>query len=272
MFKSTANVLATLSRHRGLLWQFTKRQVELRHKGSHLGLLWSLLGPLILLALYVVVFGFIFDGRFKADASPESRIEYALVLFLGLALHHFVAEILAMSVTAISANPNFVKKVIFPLEILPISAVGGALVHLVMTLALLMVAAFIAGVPVSWTTSFWVIPIVLTLIVACMGAALLLASIGVFWRDIAQVMQFISMALLFASAVFYPVADIPEKIWQYLRFNPLIHAIDGARGAFFWGIAPSLTHLSYLVIIAFGMLLVGASAFSNLRRQFADVL
>src|SRR5947207_13287730 len=117
--------LQTLWKHRQLLWQFTVRQVELRHKGTHLGLVWSFLGPLLMVSLYVLVFGFIFRGHFQIDGA-ESRIEYALVLFIGLALYHFVAEVITLAPTIIVSNPNFVKKVVFWLEIPPAATVGAA--------------------------------------------------------------------------------------------------------------------------------------------------
>lgn len=258
--------------NRSLFWQLTLRNVELRHKGSHLGLLWSLLGPLLMLGLYVLVFGFIFDGRFKPEADAESRIEYSLVVFLGLAVHHFLAEVITISPTLITANPNFVKKVVFPLSILPAAGVGAALVHFLITLILVFLGALLAGVPVALGALWWLPVILLPLLLGALGLALGLSALGVFWRDVIQITQFISLALLFASAVFYPVSQIPSSAWAILKFNPLIHIINEARSATFWDLPISLPHLAYLYAISLIGLMVGAWLFTRLRSNFADVL
>lgn len=271
MFRAAAVLSQSLLRHRGLWWQFTKRQMELRHKGSHLGLIWSLLNPLLMLALYVVVFGFIFGGRFKPDAMPESRIEYALVVFLGLAVHHFVAEVMATSPALVTGNPNFVKKVVFPLEILPAANAGAAGLHFLITLALVLIGALLVGVPIQ-AGVLWLPVLVLPLGLMGLGASLGLAALGVFWRDILQITQFVSLALLFASAVFYPVAQIPLGIYHYLRFNPILLAVQEARNAVFWNTPVNLTHVVYLYVFGVAAYFLGAALFQRLRSTFADVL
>lgn len=270
MLKSTRAISQNLWRSRSLLWQFTKRQVELRHKGSHLGLIWSFLNPLLMLGLYVFVFGFIFSGRFHG-ATPESRIEYALVVFLGLALHHFVAEVMSTSPALVTGNPNFVKKVVFPLEILPAANVGAAGVHFLITLGLVFGGALVCGVPLTGG-ALWLPVLLVPLLLTALGLALGISALGVFWRDIAQITQFLVLALMFASAVFYPVSLIPDPVWIFLRFNPLLLLIDEARGTAFWGHPLNLTHLGYLYAFGLGTLALGATAFQRLRGSFADVL
>lgn len=258
--------------HRSLLWQFTLRNVEMRHKGSHLGLLWSILGPLLMLALYVLVFGFIFSGRFKAANDTETRVEYALTVFLGLAIFHFVAEVITLSPTLITTNPNFVKKVVFPLGILPVAGVGTALVHFFITLVLVFAGALLVQSPIAFGTIAWLPVIVLPLILGAIGLALGLSALGVFWRDVTQVTQFLSLALLFASAVFYPVAQIPAAAWAVLKFNPLIHFINEARGVVFWAKSVSPLYLSYLYAVSLLCLWAGDWLFRRLRSGFPDVL
>lgn len=268
----TSSPLRELWSHRSLAWQFTLRTVELRHKGSHLGLVWSLLGPLLMLGLYVLVFGFIFSGRFKAEADMESRVEYALVVFLGLALHHFVAEVINLSPGLVTANPNFVKKVVFPLGVLPVAGVGAAFIHFLITLALVFVGAVATGVPLSWGTLGWLPVLLVPLAAGAFGLALGLSALGVFVRDFAPLTQFLGLALLFASAVFYPVSLIPPAIWTFLRFNPLLHLIREARGVVFWGEPVNLTAVGYLYAVSFLALAAGAWLFRRLRPSFADVL
>jgi lipopolysaccharide transport system permease protein len=271
MFSTVTAIPHTLWKHRELWWQFTKRQVELRHKGSHLGLAWSFLSPLLMLALYVLVFGFIFDGRFKSETEPESRIEYALVVFLGLALHHFVAEVLTTAPTLITGNPNFVKKVVFPLELLPAANLGAAAVHFLITLGLVFVGALLTGAPVTWGV-VWLPIIFVPLFLASFGLSLALSGLGVFWRDVSQITQFLVLVLIFASAVFYPISQIPPAAWTFLRFNPLLLLIDEARGAAFWGRSLNLAHLAYLYGCGLTAYLAGATIFQRLRSSFADVL
>lgn len=271
MLNAARSLTSNLWRQRNLGWQFTKRQVELRHKGSHLGLVWSFLGPLLMLGLYVLVFGFIFDGRFKPETAAETRIEYALVVFLGLALHHFVAEVMATSPILITGNPNFVKKVVFPLEILPAANVGGALVHFLITLGLVFAGALLSGAPLTWGV-LWLPLLLLPLLLAALGFSLGLSAIGVFWRDIMHITQFSILALLFASAVFYPISKIPPTAWAVLKFNPLLLIIDEARGTAFWGRPLNFVHLGYLYAFGLGAYLAGATLFQRLRGSFADVL
>lgn len=270
MAQTSLAIHKSLWRNRSLWWQFTKRQVELRHKGSHLGLVWSFLNPLLMLALYVLVFGFIFGGRFK-QTGVESRIEYALIVFLGLALHHFVSEVMATAPTLIIGNPNFVKKVVFPLEILPAANVSAALVHFLISLGLVFVGALVTSVPLTLGV-LWLPVLLVPLLLAAFGLSLGLSAVGVFWRDIAQITQFLSLALLFASAVFYPVSQIPTTAWVVLRFNPLLLLIQEARGIAFWGHPFNCTHLGYLYAFGLAAYVLGATLFQRLRGSFADVL
>ena len=267
LFPSVAN----LWRHRELLWQFTLRNVELRHKGSHLGLIWSFLNPLLLLGLYVLVFGYIFGGRFKPEAVAESRVEYALVVFLGLAIHHFVSEVLAVSPSLILNSPNFVKKVVFPLEILPAASVGSAALHFLITLGLVLVGALLTDVPLHWGV-LWLPVLLVPVLLAAYGLALGLGALGVFWRDVVQIVQFASLVLLFASAVFYPLSKIPPEAWLVLKYNPLLLTIEAARGVVFWDRSLHLAHLGYLYVFGTTTCLIGATLFQRLRSSFADAL
>lgn len=271
MWNAARCLTLSLWQQRRLGWQFTKRQVELRHKGSHLGLAWSFLSPLLMLGLYVLVFGFIFDGRFKPEDAAESRIEYALVIFLGLALHHFVAEVMTTAPALIIGNPNFVKKVIFPLEILPAANVGAALVHFLITLGLIFGGALVWSAPLTWGV-LWLPVLLVPLLLAALGFSLGLSAVAVFWRDLMQVTQFAILALLFASAVFYPLSKIPPPAWAVLKFNPLLLVIDEARGTAFWGRPINFTHLGYLYAFGLATYCAGATVFQRLRSSFADVL
>lgn len=258
-----------LWRQRELLWQFTLRNVELRHKGSHLGLIWSFLNPLLMLGLYVLVLGFIFGGHFGV-VPDESKMDYGLGIFLSLTLFQFVAEVLAISPTVIVGNPNFVKKVVFPLEILPAANVGAALFHMLISLglALLGLLMFGRGIPLS---TLWLPVIILPLILLGLGIGWFFSAFGVFFRDTGQIVQFLSTALMWASGVFFSAQKYPAY-WPWLRFNPLLLAIDLARDAALWARPVNYHHLAYLYVVGFIACSLGYFAFRKMKPAFADVL
>jgi lipopolysaccharide transport system permease protein len=260
---------AELWTHRDLLWQFTLRNVELRHKGSHLGLIWSFLNPLLMLGLYVLVFGYIFGGTFGV-LPGESRADYALGIFIGLILYHFLAEVLGLAPMLIVGNPNFVKKVVFPLEILPAATVGGALVHLLISLGLALASLLIINHHIALTV-LWLPVIVLPLILLALGCGWFFAALGVFFRDTNQIMQFVATILLWASGVFYS-AQHYAAAWKYLRFNPVLLAIDLARDAVLWSRPVNGQHLAYLYATGFVACWLGHLAFRRMKPAFADVL
>lgn len=262
--------MTTLWKHRELLWQFTLRNVELRHKGSHLGLAWSFANPLLMLALYILVFGYIFGGGFHVLPN-ETRIDYGLGIFLGLSLYHFFAEVLNTAPSVIVSNPNFVKKVVFPLEILPAASVGAAAVHMVISLGLALLGALAFGQGVNLGI-LWLPVVLAPLILICLGASWFFSALGVFLRDTAQIMQFLATALMFASAVFYPASKIPEAAWTFLRFNPLLLSIEIARDGLLWHRTPDVGHIIYLWVGGIGACVVGHALFKKMKPAFADVL
>jgi lipopolysaccharide transport system permease protein len=270
MLRRLAPFLADLWQHRELLWQFTQRNVELRHKGSHLGLIWSFANPLLMLGLYVFVFGFIFGGSFGV-LPDETRIDYGLGIFLGLSLFHFLAEVLSIAPTLIVGNPNFVKKVVFPLEVLPAAAVGAAAFHLLISLGLVLLGILLLGRGVTLGV-LWLPAVIVPVYLLGLGITWLFSALGVFFRDTTQLMQFLTATVMFASAVFYSAAKIPATAWLFLRFNPLLHAIEIARDGVLWQRTPNLYHVSYLWMVSLAICWLGHAAFKRMKPAFADVL
>ncbi len=257
--------------HRELLWQFTLRNVELRHRGSHLGLVWSFLNPLLMLGLYATVFGYIFGGKFGILPN-ETKADYALGVFLGLTFFHFVAEVLSVSPTLIVGNPNFVKKVVFPLEILPASGVGGAAFHMLISLALVLASTQIFGQGLH-AGVFWLPVILLPVVVLCLGLGWFFAALGVFFRDISQLMQFLIMVLMYASGVFYSAErSFPAAVWFWLRFNPVLLAIGLARDAVLWRRPLNPHHMVYVYVFSVVVCYLGYAFFRKMKPAFADVL
>jgi len=263
------SLFSSLWKHRHLLWQFTLRQVELRHKGSHLGLIWSFLNPLLMLGLYVMVFGYILGGKFGIIPT-ETRVDHALGIFAGLTLLHFISEVLSTSPNIIVGNPNLVKKVVFPLEILCAATVGAAFFHLLISLMLALLAVLVAGI--SFTPAiFWLPAIVAPLLFLGLGIGWFFSALGVFFRDISQVIQFLSMALMWCSGIFFSAEKYPEA-WIYLRYNPLLLAIEALRDVLLWHRPINVHHLVYVYGVSVVVCGFGYLVFKRTRPAFSDVL
>lgn len=262
-------MVAGLWGHRDLAWQFTRRSIEVRHRGSRLGPLWALLTPLSMLALYFTVFGVIYGQRFGV-LPGETHLDFSLALFLGLTLFHAFSETLAWAPGVIVAQPNFVKKVVFPLEVLPVAQMGATLFHLLVGLALVLIGSAFSTPGLS-AGALWLPVLVVPLLLLAMGLAWALAAVGVFVRDLGQVTAFVSTALLFASAVMYPPEKIPDSL-GFLQHNPLLRIVDLSRRVVLWDQPLPWTPVLELYAAGFVIFALGALLFSLLRRSFAEVM
>lgn len=256
--------------HRALLGLFISRNIELRHRGSYLGIIWSILNPLLLLCLYLLVFGLIFGGSFGVIPN-ETPLDYGLGIFMGLSVFHFVSESIAASVHTITNNPSFVKKVVFPLTILPASEVGSALIHMLVSVILVLLGAlFTENKPT--VLALWLPIILCPLVFLQLGVGWILSAVGVFVRDLSQMIQFVTMALLFSSAVFYPASKIPGPAWQILKYNPYLVTVELSRNTALWNIPPNWTQIAYLYGVGIGVCVLGHWTFSKLKPAFAEIL
>lgn len=262
-------ILQKLHRHRVLLRQFTWRNIQMEHKGSALGMIWSVLSPLLLFGAYTFVFVVVFEGRYGTVQS-ETRADYAIAMFLSLALIQLFLETMASSPLLVVQNANYVKKVVFPLEILPVAAVGAAVFRCCVSLILVLAAVAIWG-PGLTMTIWWLIPVVICTIMLAAGAAWILAALGVFLRDLAPFVQFASMLLMFMSAVFYPLSRIPAS-FGFLRYNPLVVVVETARAAAVWHLRPEMSDLLYLAAVSVIVCCVGHAVFASVKSAFSDVL
>jgi lipopolysaccharide transport system permease protein len=257
---------------RGVIWQFAVRNFHARHKGSYLGIAWSVLNPLLLLGLYYIVFTKIFPTRFTGTGSTRQS-EVALALLIGMSVFHFLSEVIAQSPALIVGSPNLVKKVVFPVEVLPVANLGACLVNFAFSMGwvLLGMVCFGQGIPAS---AAWLPVIVGPMLLLGAGLSWLLAGLGVFFRDIAQLTQLLNLLLMYISAVFYPGAAVRAHpaVWAVLRFNPVIHIIDSLRGVLLWHQPLDGGHLLWLYLGCGVICLFGYAVFASLRQSFADVL
>lgn len=267
---SLVSLVRSLWHRRELILQMTKRDVIGRYKGSVMGLMWSFVNPILLLSMYTFVFSVVFKARWGIG-EPESRMQFAIMLFIGMIVHSLFSEVLVRAPSLILANVSYVKKIVFPLEILPVVAMGASMFHamvsvLVLTGALVLINGFLA-----WTAIF--LPLVLLpLIVFSLGIAWALASIGVFLRDIAQPIGLMMTILLFASPVFYPVSALPAYVQPWLMLNPLTFIIEQARAVLIYGQLPNTVGLLLYSIISLTVAWAGYAWFQKTRKGFANVL
>jgi lipopolysaccharide transport system permease protein len=266
---------ATLFTHRALLWQLMRRDVASKYRGAALGMLWSLLNPLLMLAIYTFVFSVVFQTRWAGggaagDATP-SQGQFALILFTGLMIHALAAEALLRAPTTITSQVNYVKKVVFPLEILPLVPLGSAVFHYGLSLVVLLGAmvCLTGNVPL---TVFWLPVVLLPFVIALAGVVWIIASLGVFLRDIGQVMGMVVSILLFLSPIFFPPEALPVAYRPLLALNPLTVIITQARAVLLWGQMPDFMALAVYGICALLLAFIGYAWFTQTRKGFADVL
>lgn len=266
---SPREMVASLWRHRGLTIALVQREVIGRYRGSFMGILWSFFNPLFMLAVYTFVFSVVFKARW--NAASDSKTEFALVLFAGMLVFNLFAECINRAPGLILANVNYVKKVVFPLEILPWVALGSALFHVLISLGVWLIAYWVLfGVP---HVTVLLMPLVmLPLILFVMGLSWLLASLGVFLRDVSQFMGIIVTTLMFLSPIFYPATVLPEDYRGLLYLNPMTPVIELARDVLYWGKTPDWMILVICMLVSMGVAWLGFAWFQKTRKGFADVL
>lgn len=267
---SFAALFHALWRNRYLIRQMTTREVVGRYKGSVMGIAWSFFSPVFMLAVYTFVFSEIFKARW-GGGTQESKTQFAVILFAGLIILNIFSEVLNRAPSLISSNVNYVKKVVFPIEILPVIAMAAALIHGMISLVVLLAAYLIFNGFIQWTAIF--IPFVLLpLIILTTALSWFLAALGVFLRDVGQTIGLITTVLTFLSPVLYPVTAVPERFRPFIMANPLTFIIEQAREVLIWGHYPDWTGLAIYTGVALLVAWAGYAWFQKTRKGFADVL
>lgn len=234
-----------------------------------MGILWSLFNPVFMLLVYTFVFSVVFKARW--NAGSDSKTEFALVLFAGLIVFNLFSECVTRAPGLILSNANYVKKVVFPLEILPWVVLGSSLFHMLISLAVWMLAYVIFfGLP---HLTIFLLPLVLIpLILFIMGLSWALASLGVYLRDVSQFIGILTTVLMFLSPIFYPVSALPPEYRLFLMLNPMTTAIENARSVLFWNAIPDPLNFSLFLVGATVVAWLGFAWFQKTRRGFADVV
>lgn len=274
--QATLNRLPTgLWKHRELLQQLIARDIHMRYRGSALGILWSLLNPLFTLTVFAVVFGVIFDSKLT-DQPDESKVLFALALFSALVTFNFFAEILGRSPSLIVLSPSYVTKVVFPLEVLPAAAVGAALVHLVISLVPLVAGIVILRGQLPWTIIQWPL-LLLPLVCWSLATAWFCSALGVFVRDLQQVVGTATLALMYASAIFYRLGKVPEDAGGFplravVGANPLAFIAESSRNLCLLDIPLDWGAWIWQSLAALGAMALARTFFRRTQHAFADVI
>lgn len=267
---SLSALVRNLWRNRQLIVQMTRREVAGRYKGSVMGLAWSFFNPVFMLTVYTFVFSVVFKARWGVSGD-ESKTQFAVVLFVGMIVHGLFAEVLNRAPSLILGNANYVKKVVFPLEILPVISMGTALFHSLVSLGVLLIAFVLFNGYLHWTAVL--IPlVVLPLVILTLGLAWILASLGVFLRDVGQTIGIITTVMMFLAPVFYPITALPEDLRPWIMANPLTFIIEQAREVLIWGRLPNWTGLGIYTLVVTAVAWAGYAWFQKTRKGFADVL
>jgi lipopolysaccharide transport system permease protein len=259
-----------LWRYRDLIGQFTWREVQGRYRGSFLGLLWSFINPLVLLLIYTFVFGVVLQARWP-QAPIDNLSEFALVIFCGLTAFNIFSECVGRAPGVIVSVPNYVKKVVFPLEILPVSVLGGALFHALISLIILLAAGVLLTGALHWT--ILLLPLIaLPLIFLSLGLGWFLSSLGVFVRDINYTVALLVQVLFYMTAIFYSIDIVPEPFQTIIRWNPLASIVENFRRVILWGSLPNWPELVLWLLLTGAILMLGYAWFMKTKKAFADVI
>ena len=266
---SPLELIASLRRNQRLIQTLAKREVLGRYRGSLLGIFWSFFNPLLMLSVFTFVFSVIFRARW--GSGEGSKAEFALLLFAGLLIFNLFSECINKAPGLILANINYVKKVVFPLEILPWVTLCAALFHMAISF-IVWTLAYVVFFGYPHITLFYVPFILLPFLLFLMGACWSLAALGVYLRDVGQVIGVAVTAVMFLSPVFYPASQLPDPYRTIIYFNPITPAIEMTRDAMFWGKAPDLSLLTLYMLASVAIAWLGFAWFQKTRKGFADVI
>lgn len=261
--------LRTFKANQSLSWQLARREVVGRYRGSVFGLAWSFFNPLLMLVVYTTFFTQVFQARWGAHG--ESKGVYATALFIGLIVHGILAEAASKSAASLIGNPNFVKKIVFPIAVLPWSTVLAALFHGALSVIVLLVGSFAISHTLPWTIVMWPL-MLLPIALLCAGLAWVLSASAVYFRDVGQIVGVLVTVLLFTSPTFFPVEGLAPPFRTLVEWNPLTYPIEQSRALLLWGGAMDWLH--YLRYTSFAALFAAVALWLFRRAQsgFADVL
>lgn len=255
---------------RELIVQFAHREVTGRYRGSALGLLWTLAQPLLMLVVYTFVFAVVFEARWPRNDS-DGTAAFGLTLFTGLVLFQVFSQGVSRAPRLIVEHPNYVKKVVFPLETLPVAALGSALFSAGVSLLVLLVGKLVIDPSFGWHALLFPLSLV-PLIPMTLGLMWFLSSLGVYLRDLTHLVGVVLQVLMYMTPIFYPIERVPEQLRGVLALNPMTGIVETARRTLLWDQSPDWAMLAVQTAVALVVMQLGYAWFMKTKRGFADVL
>ena len=249
----------------------TVRAIEERYRGSILGLACSLLTPLMMLFVYTFIFSTVFQSRWPGTADDGNKLQFAILLFSGLSLYSFMSEVLLQSSNIIINHTNYVKKVVFPISILPVITTMSALFNLIISLIILVIFQALSEHAIPLTALYLPL-IILPLVLCLLGLSMFIASLGTYLRDINQIITPMVTALLFLGPILYPMSALPAVAQKYMYLNPLSFPVEQIRDIVIWGKSPNWSGQIIYLVISILILIAGNTWFNKTKKGFADVL
>ena len=259
-------------RRRELLYQLVNRNVQSRYRGSMLGLTWSFIQPLLMLSIYTFVFSIVFKAKFGSIPNDD-RMAFAVILFSGMAVFSVFADSVNGSCFLITGNSNYVKRVVFPLELLPISHVAGVAINAIPSFILVLIGMAFCGRPFCFSWTLLLLPVtIVPLWLLSLGGAFLFASLAVYIRDLAYVINLFTQILFFMTPIFYPIEAVPERYRWILQTNPLSLLVENTRSLMLYGRLPDWRFCLISFLTALVIYHLGYIWFAKSKKGFADVL
>ncbi|HMD48456.1 MAG TPA: ABC transporter permease [Bryobacteraceae bacterium] len=251
--------------NRKLIASMARRDILARYRGSFGGVFWTVLNPLILMGTYFFVFGVVLHG------SGQNRTGFALYFLSGMLPWLAFSEAVGRSPYVIVEHRSFVKKLIFPLEILPVNYLLAGLITEVFAtgIFLIILLALRGAIPL---TALWLPVVVVPQVLLTLGICWFLAALGVFFRDLGQIMGFGLTLWFFVTPICYPESSLPKALLPVLGKNPMFVLVHAYRACLLEGHAPDALALSKLLLLALVLFFAGHAFFYKLRKHFADVL
>lgn len=266
---SPPNPISTAWRYRALIVRLSLREIQAKYRGSLFGLLWSVVTPILMVCTYAFVFTYIFQPRWTVEDGVEAN--FVLLLYSGFLIYGLFGECLGRASGLVLENPSYVKKVVFPLEVLPIVSLLTASVNFFIGLCvLLIIYLFMYGVPPA--TALLLPVVLLPLLLLALGMSWIVAALGVYLRDIGHIVGVLISVLMFLSPIFYPITAVPETVRPILMANPLTPVLEASKDVLFWGRIPELGSLVGALAVTALIAFVGFKIFNWLRTGFADVV
>jgi lipopolysaccharide transport system permease protein len=263
------NPFAAFGRHRNLTRELVRNEILGRYRGATFGMLWSLLSPFMMLVVYTIAFGSILKGRWPQVG--DTHAEFGLVIFVGIFVHGFFGECFTRAPRLMLENANYVKRVVFPLDILPWTMVLSGIFHLSMNVLVFCLLSFFVFQQLS--PMVLLLPLVLApLVLLTVAVSWVMSSLGVYLRDVAQVAPVVATAMFFLSSAIIPVDAVPAQYQLVFKLNPLTFFIDQARAVALWGQQPDWIGLGWYAIGGVAAVFAAHAWFRRTSRGFADVL